>query len=111
MKSTLDPEIKEKWVAALRSGQFKQGRGSLRNGNQYCCLGVLCVISGLGEWESWWESQMAFRYDGDASTCYPPLAFAAAIGLSTGRMSLYGHMNDGDELTFGEIADHIEAHE
>jgi hypothetical protein len=54
---------------------------------------------------------MAFRYDGDASTCYPPLAFAAAIGLSTGRMSLYGHMNDGDELTFGEIADHIEAHE
>lgn len=37
------------WVAALRSGRFLQGRGRLRmpNGKHYCCLGVLCEISGV----------------------------------------------------------------
>jgi hypothetical protein len=33
--------IKEKWVAALRSGEYKQTKGYLRNKKGYCCLGVL----------------------------------------------------------------------
>lgn len=43
--------LKAKWVEALRSGEFKQGRGALREENdktgktEYCCLGVLCAIS------------------------------------------------------------------
>lgn len=36
----------EKWVAALRSGEYKQGRTQLKWGDTYCCLGVLCEISG-----------------------------------------------------------------
>ena len=47
-------EIKQKWVAALRSGEYEQTEGVLRNGNGYCCLGVLCDIyskeTGV-EWE------------------------------------------------------------
>ena len=40
------PEIKEKWVRALRSGEYKQAEQSLRReitpGTMgYCCLGVL----------------------------------------------------------------------
>lgn len=35
-----------KWVEALRSGKYKQGRQYLRKNNQYCCLGVLAEISG-----------------------------------------------------------------
>jgi hypothetical protein len=32
----------EKWDAALRSGEYKQGYAALRDGNGgYCCLGVL----------------------------------------------------------------------
>jgi len=32
---------KTKWVAALRSGKYKQGKGALRHSdNTYCCLGV-----------------------------------------------------------------------
>lgn len=39
----------KKWVKALRSGQFKQGIGTLKQFNsdgqaQYCCLGVLCEL-------------------------------------------------------------------
>ena len=38
-----------KWLKALRSGKYKQGRGTLcqtdKNGNEsFCCLGVLCDL-------------------------------------------------------------------
>ena len=42
-------KIKDKWVSALRSGEYKQGIGKLANKKTdgeilYCCLGVLCEI-------------------------------------------------------------------
>lgn len=43
MKKTL----KLKWIAALRSGAYKQGKGRLRRGDSYCCLGVLCEVAGF----------------------------------------------------------------
>lgn len=36
--------IAKKWVAALRSGKYKQGLRALKTGDEYCCLGVLCEI-------------------------------------------------------------------
>lgn len=43
----MDPEVKTKWLAALRSGKYPQGVGKLRrkDGNQHCCLGVLCEVA------------------------------------------------------------------
>jgi hypothetical protein len=38
------PSIKAKWVAALRSGEYNQTEGSLRDDNGFCCLGVLCNL-------------------------------------------------------------------
>ena len=41
----MDKKLKAKWVKALRSGKFKQTRGTLFDGvSAYCCLGVLNVI-------------------------------------------------------------------
>ncbi len=41
----MNKEIKAKWVAALRSGDYAQGKITLRSkGNQFCCLGVLCNL-------------------------------------------------------------------
>ncbi len=41
-------DIKELWVAALRSGKYVQGQGQLAtkdNGTvKFCCLGVLCQV-------------------------------------------------------------------
>ena len=43
-----------KWVAALRSGEYGQARGRLREGNRFCCLGVACDVymkeTGRGNW-------------------------------------------------------------
>lgn len=45
----LKPEIKARWVAALRSGDYTQGQNVLRKqttaGVQHCCLGVLMEIA------------------------------------------------------------------
>ena len=46
----MNPEIKAQWVAALRSGEYEQGKWALHyvdeNGNaQFCCLGVLCDLA------------------------------------------------------------------
>ncbi len=41
----MNPEIKQLWVAALRSGEYKQAQGNLRTqDNKFCCLGVLCNL-------------------------------------------------------------------
>ena len=38
-------EIADKWVAALRSGDYKQVHAYLHTPAGYCCLGVLCEIT------------------------------------------------------------------
>ena len=37
---------RKKWVAALRSGKYKQGKGQLYDNldEKYCCLGVACDL-------------------------------------------------------------------
>lgn len=34
----------KKWVQALESGEYEQGRSYLRHGNNFCCLGVACDL-------------------------------------------------------------------
>lgn len=45
----MDAQKKAEWVAALRSGEYKQGNGRLYcpDENSYCCLGVLAKLNGL----------------------------------------------------------------
>ena len=46
----MNKEVKELWLKALRSGEYKQGRNYLEYtdplyGKKYCCLGVLCDLA------------------------------------------------------------------
>jgi hypothetical protein len=41
----MDAAIKERWLAALRSGEYEQGRGMLEFNGKFCCLGVLCSLA------------------------------------------------------------------
>lgn len=47
-------DIKNRWILALRSNEYDQGTGRLRDANDgYCCLGVLCDLAaqdGVGQW-------------------------------------------------------------
>lgn len=44
LKSKMNPEVKKKWIDALRSGWYDQGSEKLRSDQGYCCLGVLCDL-------------------------------------------------------------------
>jgi hypothetical protein len=52
----MNQEIKKRWVEALRSGEYEQGRKHLHpEAGKYCCLGVLCDLHSKDngvEWES-----------------------------------------------------------
>ena len=48
---TPNKEALRNWVSELRSGKYPQTSGQLRDSEgAYCCLGVACEISNLGEW-------------------------------------------------------------
>ena len=70
----LKPEVKQMWTTALRSGEFKQTRATLRDGNGgMCCLGVLCELHRRAtgdELAELWESDCVY---GDESYT-PPLS-------------------------------------
>lgn len=51
----MNQEIKAEWVAALRSGDYRQGKFSLRPGGDcFCCMGVLTDLyfkaRGVEDW-------------------------------------------------------------
>lgn len=53
----MNEEVKKKWVAALRSGEYKQGKDQLKTERYgectYCCLGVLCDLFAKETNTSW----------------------------------------------------------
>lgn len=117
----MKPEIKAKWVAALRSGEYKQGREALRIGDRFCCLGVLCDLHAkdTGEqWKKYYEDE--FSYGEDGQTSMLPVEVAKWAGCSPSPQAagkkLWRH-NDGRDagadrcapLTFPQIAYLIEA--
>ena len=79
----LKPEIKQKWIEALRSGQYQQITEGLHrvvnNCEGYCCLGVLCDISQLGSWSAVGNGEWYYYEGDDRSNDYPPVTVVDAI--------------------------------
>lgn len=38
-------DVKQLWLEALRSGEYPQTTGTLRDGVGFCCLGVVCDVA------------------------------------------------------------------
>lgn len=114
MSIKMNPTVKALWVAALRSGQYKQGVGRLRSArNEFCCLGVLCNLHAQAHPEIAKTQTDPERYLG--SCYYMPEAVAEWSGLYTHmnveinnvRGTLAYHNDRG--VPFAQIADAIEA--
>lgn len=108
----MNPKVKAKWVAALRSGEYKQGTGQLRYRNEFCCLGVLCNLHAKEH-----PRIAAKQVDSTSymkSSFLPPSRVAewagldvdAAVKIGRQEAALYHHNDAG--RTFAEIADAIE---
>jgi hypothetical protein len=131
----MNPEIRAQWIAALRSGEYKQARGMLtertEDGDKHCCLGVLCQLAVeagvVGEAKVTPSTPWQLSYEGSTSLLPRSVAEWAGLDAVVGaivvvdgeRVSL-PQLNDGNReirhllvnvepFTFEQIADVIEA--
>lgn len=113
----MNKEIAMQWVAALRSGEYKQGVGQLRTVEPaaFCCLGVLCNLHAQAHPEIAAKQNDPTVYMTQAA--YLPYEVRDWAGLLTenprvpalsGAVPL-SQLNDAD-CSFKEIADLIEKH-
>lgn len=86
----MNQEWKTKWVEALRSGKYKQGKMQLRvvlpDGEPgFCCLGVACDITNTGSWVDETNTEFGgFTMPGTGEAPYcamPPNAIKAKYGV------------------------------
>lgn len=98
--------LRERWLEALRSGNYKQGRGVLRNKeDEFCCLGVLCDVAEPDKWKltqmgSWRCSEFCKFFPGEY------LIDDAEMEVEFSRD--LAKLNDSGLYNFNDIADHIE---
>ena len=102
-------EIKQRWIEALRSGEYKQGKGRLHMGDEFCCLGVLCEI--LDTPSVIHQATGAKAYDGE--TAYLPYSVAQKCDLCDTRGGLVDSTTSLSQIndrgnSFTTIADIIE---
>ena len=90
----MTPELKARWIAALRSGEYTQGRNALKTPEgHYCCLGVLCRV--LERPDLIGQSYERLR---------------EASGLTTSETDGCVELNDVAQRSFNQIADYIEVY-
>jgi hypothetical protein len=110
----MNKEIKEKWIAALRSGEYAQTKGALRRpvgtpqGAGYCCLGVLCEVVVGRENIEWEPAANAYSFMGESGL--PPTPVLEEADYTEEENDTFWElpsMNDNG-VSFDEIADYIE---
>ncbi len=96
----LPKEFGEKFLIALRSGEYPQTKGKLKDGVGYCCLGIACLLQGKN------DDDIQGKY-------YPSIDWLPKETLDVpknGGLRLearLANMND-EGKTFLEIADWVE---
>jgi hypothetical protein len=124
----MNPEIRARWTAALRSGDYPQGLKTLRQVRdggeyEYCCLGVLCELAraeGVVIELTYDEDEGTWSYDGQSAYLPPRVAEWAGLPVSEHGWSLpsvempfhgvetLATLNDHARWNFARIADAID---
>lgn len=121
----MNQQVKEKWIKALRSGEYKQCKKGLRVEDGYCCLGVLTDLyekeNNRGKWirvKTDLPDQFVFDVGNGYNYSFLPGTVCDWAGIS--RIDSSVDIGDGtDDLitlndalgkSFNEIADIIEKH-
>jgi hypothetical protein len=117
----MDPSIKQRWVSALRSGSYHQGRDFLRCDQSYCCLGVLCDLHARSHALDWCDfgsesgsGRRIYAYD-DLEAVLPERVVAWSgldaqdpVVAHDESLTSITKLNDLKGLSFEQIADLIE---
>jgi len=101
----LNPKVKKKWLAALKSGKYRKAKGHLKHHGRHCCLGVLCDLFDPAGWEDHDYGGSTKLYAGRDTT--PPEEVIEWSGLT--ELALTRLMNANDETTgWGKVIQLIE---
>lgn len=104
MKTKMNPEVKQKWIDALRSGKYDQGKEKLRSVQGYCCLGVLCDLYSQEqdvEWEfrgneeTYLQPQDYWYFEGESE--FLPESVRDWSGLPVGNPSVRVDVTEEDD--------------
>jgi hypothetical protein len=110
----MNQDIKQRWVDALRSGEYEQGRGCLHdsNGSSFCCLGVLTDLY-IKEHDKEWHREPGcctqLTFERHCVTLSPSVVTWAGLSNRNpcvGGDGIAGHNDDG--MPFDELAQLIE---
>lgn len=100
----LPKKFKAKWIAALRSGEYKQTKNTLCNDDGYCCLGIAGKLCGVSDnqMSNNWEFRQPIKG-------LPKILVGSAASSSENKIThMLASLNDDHDKTFPEIADWIE---
>lgn len=132
----MNPQIKAKWIADLRSGKYQQTQEYLKrltdNGPAYCCLGILCEVTLGYEFDSTPSDDgictltIDTPYGRESDDMLPPKTVQDEAGLTGQNPTItldyddmrkfmvdiqgvnIAYLNDMGKLSFSQIADIIE---
>ena len=106
----MDQQLKADWVEALRSGNYKQGRGELlddviETDVRHCAMGVLCEIDPEVER----VPGFGYRYHGEMMEYQLHRNYLMDRDLDKADVTHVIIANDDRGKSFNEIADWIES--
>jgi len=105
----MNPQVKQKWIDALRSGEYEQAKFTLKCEYGYCCLGVLTDLY-IQENDLEWvydNKSNNYEFDGnEGSLCNYVIKWSDFPDGKVEEELI--KMNDTTLKTFSEIADYIE---
>jgi hypothetical protein len=113
----MNPEIRARWTAALRSGEYRQGRNYLRRNDRFCCLGVLCDLAekaGVAIRDPHPAGDGSYTYGANCGTLPREVFLWAGLAESSPSIRLEDgtydltECNDEERWTFARIADAID---
>jgi hypothetical protein len=104
----MNSQIKEKWIAALRSNEYKQTQGYLHTNEGFCCLGVLCDLYAKEKNMEWKiENDGNIRsFDGKDQVLPQSVSDWSGVVTDTTYWKLVV-MNDEEGKDFSYIAEYI----
>jgi len=109
--------LTRRWIDALRSGNYKQTSGCLKNDDGFCCLGVAADVMAPSEWRKTVDSDgyYSFRKMGDVGLLkhddflrLVPNYVQDRLDFSISADDL-AELNDSYDFTFPMIADVVES--
>lgn len=100
----------EAWLNALRSGTYGQAKEALADGNgNYCCLGVLCEISGLPvEVEDLGNGEKYVQYLFETPEDFQRAYNAKPISKADSTLPYFASTNLLEDLDLNEKVDALE---